>query len=115
MDTTAANSYFATRYGSAIWDAATDSDKSKALDTADRQLKPYYYKLTAENYAYALYEQALWLMSGDARSKLQQAGVTHASVGNAAEDFQLKGRPAHVSPQAWVYCAVSSGKSGRLL
>jgi elongation factor P hydroxylase len=105
--------YFATRLGSQAWDAASDTDKAKALVTAERQLQAYEDRTDRATFTNAVYEQALWLLSGDNRAELQQAGVVSATLGSLSETYQLRRDPT-VAPQAWAFLRGRSLKAGGL-
>ncbi len=96
-----ADAYFATRLNSDVWDIATDSNKTKALATAERQIKSLRLKLSYDGtkITHAIYEQAIWLLEGSKRAKLQQEGVKSASMGGMSETFK-GGKDAFISPQA---------------
>jgi hypothetical protein len=106
--------YFASRLEADIWDSAGDSSKSKALAQAERQLEPYRNRANSTQFFYAVFEQALWLLQGDKRAELQQAGVMGFSVGNISEQFDTKGRRSHIAPGAWIYLQGSGVKAGQI-
>jgi hypothetical protein len=95
--------YFAQRLYAEAWDNATDLEKRKAEAQAKRELEPYRGKTNPVRFSYAVAEQALWLLEGNTRSKLQQAGVENASAGGVNESFNLRGRPPDIAPKAWAY------------
>ncbi|WP_129588700.1 hypothetical protein [Moorella stamsii] len=60
-----------------------------------------------------MYEQAIWLLEGDERAKLQQAGVAHANIGSLTEIYKPRHDPA-IAPQAWYFLRGPSLKAGGL-
>jgi hypothetical protein len=112
---TEANAYFASRINSDTWDAATDANKTKAMTTSERQLEPYRYRVDTTRFYYAIYEQALWLLTGDSRAVLQQAGVQSMSIGKLSETYKsTSGRDPAIAPQAWVFLRGPTLKAGGL-
>ena len=110
-----ANEYFVRRLNTDAWDAADEATKTKALAQAERQLDPYRSRISSSTrFFYAVCEQALWLLQGDTRAELQQAGVHGFSVGNMSEQFNTKGRPSSIAPQAWAYLRGSGVKAGQI-
>lgn len=109
-----ANTYFNQRLHTEVWDAADDSTKTKVLAQAERQLESYRARVDGTRFIYAVCEQALWLLQGDKRAELQQAGVQGFSVGSMSEQFDMRGRPADIAPQAWAYLRGTGVKAGRL-
>ena len=109
-----ANEYFSESLNADAWDNASDISKPKALAQAQKQLEPYRNRVSNTRFFYAVCEQALWLLQGDKRAELQQAGVQGFSVGNMAEQFDIKGRPPHIAPQAWAYLRGSGVKAGQI-
>lgn len=97
------NQYFQERIGSQAWDNAQPEDRIKAEKQANRELEPYREKVDPVRFFYAVCEQAIWLLEGGTRAKLQQDGVKSAGMGRASETFDLKGRPSHIAPFAWSY------------
>jgi hypothetical protein len=95
--------YFSQRLYTEAWDNAPDVDRKKAEAQAQRELEPYRGKTNPVRFSYAVAEQALWLLEGNTRSKLQQAGVKNASISGVSESFNLRGRPPNIAPQAWAY------------
>jgi hypothetical protein len=109
-----ASEYFNGCLHTESWDTADDSTKTKALAQAQRQLEPYRNQVNSTRLLYAVCEQALWLLLGDKRGELQQAGVQGFSVGNMSEQFNTKGRDPAIAPQAWAYLRGSGVKVGQL-
>lgn len=110
-----ATEYFTERMHTDAWDAANDSNKTKALVQAQRQLESYRCRVNSSaGYSYAVYEQALWLLQGDKRAELQQAGVQGFSVGSMSERFNTKGRDPNIAPQAWAMLRGTGVKAGHL-
>lgn len=103
MDLQRANEYFAERLDVSAWNDQNDDTQRKALAQARRQLGQYRSRVNSTRFFYALCEQALWLLQGDKRSELQQAGVQGFSMGSMSEQFNTRGRPAYIAPQAWAY------------
>ena len=114
MNIQMANEYFSESLNADAWDNASDISKSKALVQAERQLQLYRNRVKSTQFFYAVCEQALWLLRGDKRAELQQAGVQGFSVGNMAEQFNTRGRPSHVAPQAWAHLRGSGVKAGQI-
>lgn len=112
MDTQKADEYFAGRTGA--WADAGDTEKLQALIHADRQLTSYKSKIDRTTFFCAVCEQALWLLQDDKRGELQRAGVQSFSVGNMSEQFDTKGRPSYIAPQAWAYLRGSGVKAGQI-
>ena len=106
--------YFASRLEADMWDSAGDSSKSKALAQAERQLEPYRNRVGSTQFFYAVCEQALWMLRGDKRAELQQAGVQGFSIGSMSEQFDTKGRRSHIAPGAWIYLQGSGVKAGQI-
>lgn len=113
-DLAGANSYFQTRLNSQAWENASTTDREKALATAERQLESYKDRVDTARFYYAVYEQALWLLQGDQRGELQQAGVQSMSLGKLSETYKLNGRDPAIAPQAWAYLRGPSLKVGGL-
>lgn len=113
-DVTGANQYFAGRLNSSAWDSASQSDKEKAITTATRQLEAYRGRADSTQFSYAVFEQAIWLLTGDQRGDIQQAGVQSMSLGSMSESYDLQGRDPTVSPQAWVFLRGPKIKVGGL-
>ena len=109
-----AEEYFASRLEVDAWDSAGDSSKHKALAQAEKQLESYRSRVSNTQFFYAVCEQALWLLQGDKRTELQQAGVQGFSVGNMSEQFDTKGRRLHIAPGAWIYLQGSGVKVGQI-
>lgn len=109
-----ANTYFNQRLNTEAWDAASDTDRTKALAQAERTLEPYHARANNTRFLYAVCEQALWLLQGDKRGELQQAGVQGFSVGSMSEQFDMKGRPADIAPGAWAFLRGSGVKVGQV-
>jgi len=109
-----AEEYFASRLEVDAWDSASDSSKHKALAQAEKQLESYRSRVSDTRFFYAVCEQALWLLQGDKRAELQQAGVMGFSVGNISEQFDTKGRRLHIAPGAWIYLQGSGVKVGQI-
>jgi GH15 family glucan-1,4-alpha-glucosidase len=103
MDLQKANEYFAGRLDTTAWNDQNDDTRHKALAQAKNQLSQYRSRVNYTQFSNAVCEQALWLLQGDKRSELQQAGVQAVSVGSVSEQFDTRGRPLYVAPQAWVY------------
>lgn len=95
--------YFQERVNSQAWENATPEDRAKAEKQARRELEPYQTKSDPVRFFYAVAEQALWLLEGGSRGKLQQEGVESFGVGGMSESFNLKGRPPYIAPMAWSY------------
>jgi len=110
-----ADKYFQTRINSQAWDNASQSDKEKALTTSARMLESYRCKVDTTRFYYAIYEQAIWLLSGDSRAELQQAGVQSMGFGDLSESYQLQGRDPSIAPQAWTFLRGPSLKAGGLI
>lgn len=89
MDLTAANQYFNTRLNADAWDGATDTNKTKALATAERHLQQYKDRVDAARFSYAIYEQALFLLQmtdfDRERQRTQVLGIVGGSVGRVSE------------------------------
>ena len=109
-----AEEYFASRLDADAWDSAGDLSKSKALAQAEKQLESYRSRASNTQFFYAVCEQALWLLQGDKRAELQQAGVMGFSVGNISEQFDTKGRRSHIAPGAWIYLQGGGVKMGQI-
>lgn len=111
-----ANTYFVQRLNTEAWDTANETTKTKALAQAERQLESYRARVSGSGsrFLYAVYEQALWLLRGDERADLQQAGVQGFSVGGVSEQFNTKGRDPNIAPHAWAYLRGSGVKAGHL-
>ena len=109
-----ADTYFSARLHAEAWDNASESDKTKALTQAERQLEPYKGRVDTTRFYYAVYEQALWLLQGDQRGELQQAGVQSMSISKLSESYSLGGRDPAIAPQAWVYLRGPTLKGGGL-
>lgn len=112
-DLAGANLYFSQRLNSQAWDSASQIDREKALATAERQLEPYRDRVDATRFSYAMYEQAIWLLTGDKRAELQQAGVIHANIGSLTEIYKPRHDPA-IAPQAWYFLRGPVLKAGNL-
>lgn len=115
-----ANKYFESRLNTDAWDSVEDDTiRRKALSTARRQLEPYRQGVSVSRFAYAVYEQALWLLQGDTRSELRKAGVQSYSIGDISETFSTNNSPsqtpANISPDAWAFLKVYGIKTGRLV
>lgn len=109
-----ADDYFSTRLHAEAWDSADEPTRAKALAQAERQLEPHRDRADTTRFSYAVYEQALFLLQGDERSELQQAGVVSMSVGKLSETYKDTGRDPAIAPQAWAYLRGSSVKGGGL-
>jgi hypothetical protein len=109
-----ASAYFAARINSDIWDAASEANKTKALATAEIQLELYRDRVDTTRFYYAIHEQAIWLLQGDARAGLQQAGVKSMSLSKMSEDYNLHGRDPAIAPQAWAFLRGPTLKAGGL-
>lgn len=109
-----ANAYFDKRLNTEAWENADDSTKTKALAQAEKQLEPYRGRVDVNRFLYAVCEQALWLLQGDRRAELQQAGVQGFSAGSMSEQFNTKGRPADIAPGGWSYLRGTGIKAGHL-
>lgn len=114
MDPMAADQYFQTRLNSQAWETASQGDREKALETAERTLNIYRDRVDSTRFSYAVYEQALWLLQGDQRGELQQAGVQSMSIGKLSEAYALGGRDPSIAPQAWSYLQGPARKAGGL-
>lgn len=114
MNLQQANEYFAEHLNADAWNGANEVTKLKALAQAQKQLEPYRNRVKSTRFFYAVCEQALWLLQGDKRTELQQAGVQSFSVGSMSEQFDTKGRPSHIAPQAWAYLRGSGVKAGQI-
>jgi len=112
-DLAGANSYFAERLKSEAWEAASDADKSKALATAERQLEPYRTRTDPTSFAFAVYEQAIWLLQADKRAELQQAGVISAGIGDVSETYRPRHDP-NIAPKAWMFIRGVGPRAGDL-
>lgn len=110
----AADQYFSSRIHSEAWDSASEADKARALAQAVRQLEPHKDRVDTTRFSYAVFEQALWLLQGDERSELQQAGVVSMSIGSLSETYGNKGRDPIMAPQAWAYIRGPVVKTGGL-
>ena len=109
-----AEEYFASRLEVDAWGSAGDSSKHKALAQAEKQLESYRSRVSDTRFFYAVCEQALWLLQGDKRAELQQAGVMGFSVGYISEQFDTKGRRLYIAPGAWIYLQGSGVKAGQI-
>lgn len=111
-----ANLYFESHLSRDVWITETESRKAAALAQAQRQLEPYLGRLGSDGarFFYAVCEQALWLLKDDKRAELQQAGVQGFSVGSMSEQFNTKGRPATIAPQAWAFLASGGVRAGMI-
>lgn len=98
-----ANQYFHTCLHSDPWDTSDDNKRQKALATAERELELYRDRVDSTRFFYAICEQAVWLLSPNQRTDLQQAGVKAASIGRVSETFDLQGRPPTIAPRAWEF------------
>lgn len=113
VDLATATTYMLTRLNTAAWDNASQTDREKALAMAERTLADYQYRVEAERYNNALCEQALWLLQGDVRAELQQAGVTYAMIGGRTTEMYSSRRDPTIAPQAWALLRGPGGpKSG---
>lgn len=114
-----ANNYFESRLETQVWDAADDITRGKAISQARRQLEPYRQGVSMGRFNYAMYEQALWLLQGDERSKLRKAGVQSYSIGDLSETFagasETSQAPSHISSEAWAFLKTNGVKTGRLV
>jgi hypothetical protein len=113
VDLTAANEYFSTRLNSAVWDAASDTDKTKALTTAENQLADYEDMVESTRFNKAVCEQAIWLLAGDKRAELQKSGVASSSIGSLSETYNLRHDPT-IASQAWAFLRGPGLKAGGL-
>ncbi len=113
MDLVGANQYFATRLNSQAWETASDADKSKALATAERHLAPYVDRVDPTSYGYAVCEQAIWLLQGDQRAEMEQAGVKSVSIGGVTETYTT-GRDPAIAPKAWAFLRGARFRAGSL-
>lgn len=102
-DVGAADQYFQTVVDAQAWTSATEVQKAAALATAERDLAAYQERADPSRFAYAVYEQALWLLQADVRARLQQAGVSEAVLGSSEEVFRQGGRDPFIAPKAWFY------------
>lgn len=89
-DLAGANEYFSTRINSEAWDSAPDTDKTKALATAERQVNTLRLRPDVDTKKdYAIYEQALFLLEMTSydreRQRAQALGIIGGSVGDANE------------------------------
>lgn len=109
-----AEKYFSIRVKADAWVDAGDIDKQKALATAERQLSPYRNRVDGTRFSYAVFEQALWLLQGDERSELQQAGVVSMTIGSLSETYGNTGRDPTIAPQAWAFIRGPTVKTGGL-
>lgn len=118
-----ANAYFEERLGADAWDSASSTDKEKALGQAERELEPYRYKVTPTNFAYAVYEQALFLLEAVStgteagkRAELQQQGVTQFSVQGLSESYEkTPGNVQGIAPKAQQFLNQRGVRGGRLV
>ncbi|OPX89983.1 MAG: hypothetical protein A4E53_01198 [Pelotomaculum sp. PtaB.Bin104] len=113
MDIASANLYFTERLNTTAWDNASDANKLKALSQAERELEFYKDRVDMTRFYYAVYEQVLWLLTGDTRSELQQAGVTAVSIGSTSEQYN-PGHDVLIAPRAWFYLRGPFVKTGGL-
>lgn len=111
---TEANTYFAERLNTVAWDEANDATKTKAIAQAQKNIEPYQHRADSTRLFYAVCEQALWLLQGDKRADLQQAGVQGFTVNSMSEQFNTKGRPPTIAPQAWHYLVGVGVKVGTI-
>ena len=109
-----ANQYFTSHLSNLAWSSESDTRKTSALTQAEIQLEPYRSRVESTRFLYAVCEQAFWLLKGDRRAELQQAGVQGFSVGNLSEQFNTKGRPVTIAPQAWAFLASGGVKAGMI-
>ena len=114
MGLTRANAYFASRLNSETWDSATDANKVKALNTAELQMDFYKTRIDSTSFCYAVYEQAIWLLAGDSRAELQQAGVQSMSLGSLSETYRETNRDLSIAPKAWMFLRGPFVKTGGL-
>lgn len=124
VDLATANSYFASRLYSDAWDGATDANKTKALATAERQVRaiPLRADVPGAALTAAVCEQALWLLSSSAADRALEAklarGLTGRTVGSASESYSgaSGGRAVSIAPEAMAAIAewVMRGRVGEL-
>jgi hypothetical protein len=87
----AADQYFSSRIHSEAWISASEADKTKALATAERQITTLRLRsdIDGQTKNYAIYEQALFLLSLNnydrERQRVHALGVIGGSVGEANE------------------------------
>ena len=113
IDLATATAYMLTRLNAAAWDSASEADKQKALAMAERTLADYQRRVDIARYSDAVCEQALWLLQGDVRAELQQAGVTYAMIGGRTTEMYSSRRDPTIAPQAWALLRGPGGpKSG---
>lgn len=82
------------------------------MATADVDLKPFKPRVDVVRFGQALYEQALYLLEGSVRAKLQGEGVQFANLGSVMESYRQTPRPPHIAPRAWDYLRNSGLKLG---
>ena len=106
--------YFAGVLHAGSWHTAGSATRQKALAQAERQLEAYRSRVDSTRFVYAVCEQVLWLIKGDSRADLQQAGVQGFTVNSMSEQFNTKGRPPTIAPQAWHYLVGVGVKVGTI-
>lgn len=124
MNQAAADSYFATKLHSESWDQATQTDRAKALATAERQIGSIRLRQDVPGSALtaATCEQALWLLSSSAADRALEAklarGLTGRTVGSASESYASgQGGPySAIAPEAMASISewVMVGRVGEL-
>lgn len=106
--------YFAGVLHAKAWGAAGGHTQQIAIAQASRQLEAYRSRIDNSGFVCAVCEQALWLIKGDSRADLQQAGVQGFTVNSMSEQFNTKGRPPTIAPQAWHYLVGAGVKVGMI-
>ncbi|WP_448807468.1 hypothetical protein [Aminobacterium colombiense] len=96
-----ATEYFERRYGAAIWPKATEEEKAICIETAYVLLEDWQERTNESNFELAIYEEALWILEGAGES--QERGVVSIGLTGISESYDLKGRPPHIAPRAWVF------------
>lgn len=95
----AAVAYLGARLGGELFLGEPPTRQQAALTSAADALERYQGTLPEADWDHAVYEQALWMLGGNA--ELQAAGVQSINLGGISESFDVRGRPPHLAPAAW--------------
>lgn len=96
-----ASAYFSRRLNSQAWTEATAENKAICLENAYMLIEDWQERTNATDFELAIYEEILWILEGSGES--QERGVSSISLTGISESYDLKGRPPHIAPRAWVF------------
>ena len=92
-----ANQYHEERLGKEQWESVDEDKRNRAITTAIDDLGSF---LSYSKYEYAVYEQALWLVSGS-EAEYARLGVSSIKIDDLSKSYDRGNRPTNISPKAW--------------